>query len=131
METTTYLSRDEAITRIKKALERRTGKRWSVTGGRGTAWGWITIDAAPARRTWRHRLKEGAPDRPENYEEYDSGQPGGGMGPEDRELLAKTMGLDQVHFQGESIPASSDYYRQAVERAETGSSTTQASPYWD
>jgi hypothetical protein len=24
-----------------------------VTGGRGTAWGWITIDAPPKRRTWQ------------------------------------------------------------------------------
>lgn len=47
-------SRDEAIREIKRALEKRSGKRWSVTGGRGTAWGWITIDAPPARRTWRH-----------------------------------------------------------------------------
>lgn len=48
-----HLDRDEAIKRIKAALKRRSGKPWSVTGGRGTAWGWIKIDAPPKRCTWQ------------------------------------------------------------------------------
>ena len=52
MQTTTN-DRDTTIKRIKTALQQRSGKTWSVTGGRGTAWGWITIDAPPRRRTWR------------------------------------------------------------------------------
>lgn len=47
------LDRNEAIARIKKALKERSGKSWSVTGGRGTAWGWIKIDAPPKRCTWQ------------------------------------------------------------------------------
>jgi hypothetical protein len=48
------MDRDETIKRIRKALRARSGKDWSVTGGRGTAWGWITIDAPPRRRTWKY-----------------------------------------------------------------------------
>ena len=33
------MDRKETIKRIKTALERRSGKKWSVTGGQGTAWG--------------------------------------------------------------------------------------------
>jgi hypothetical protein len=47
------LSRDATIKRIRAALKKRSGKSWSVTGGRGTAYGWIEIDAPPRRRTWR------------------------------------------------------------------------------
>ncbi len=52
------IDRDEAIARIRTALKRRSGKAWSVTGGRGTAWGWITVEAPPARRT-KHRERIG------------------------------------------------------------------------
>jgi hypothetical protein len=80
--------RDEAIQRIKAALKRRSGKVWSVRGGSGTAWGWITVDAPPARRTWSHRLKSGAvADRPEDYEEYDTGIPENSMSPTERAEL--------------------------------------------
>jgi hypothetical protein len=47
------VDRDEAIARIKSALKLRSGKTWSVKGNRGTAWGWIDIDAPPKRRTWK------------------------------------------------------------------------------
>lgn len=46
------MDRDVAIKRIKTALKKRSGKDWSVKGGRGTAWGWIKIDAPPRRKTW-------------------------------------------------------------------------------
>lgn len=124
--------RDLTIRKIRTALQRRSGKQWSVTGGRGTAWGWITIDAPPARRTWKSRLKAGATmDRPEDYEEYDSGQPGGYMSPQERDELAKLLGLTHVHFQGVSIASSSDYYREYTERAEGRQPTAIAQPYWD
>jgi len=51
--TTDYIDRATAIKKIKAALERRSGKTWSVTGGRGTAYGWLSINAPPARRTWQ------------------------------------------------------------------------------
>ncbi len=48
------LDRDDAITQIRAALKQRSGKTWSITGGKGTAWGWITVDAPPRRRTWQY-----------------------------------------------------------------------------
>src|SRR2546423_1163620 len=51
--------RNGIIKEIKTALETRSGKKWSVTGGKGTAYGWITIDAPPARRTARYLVKPG------------------------------------------------------------------------
>src|SRR5262249_21146248 len=60
----TTLDRDTAIKRIRAALKRRSGKTWSVTGDRGTAWGWINIDAPPKRRTWRDRQTR-TPEPPE------------------------------------------------------------------
>jgi hypothetical protein len=47
------MDRNEAIAKIKKGLKVRSGKTWSVKGGRGTSWGWIDIDAPPKRRTWK------------------------------------------------------------------------------
>jgi hypothetical protein len=125
------LRRDDAIARIKAALRRRSGKAWSVTGGRGTAWGWIRIDAPPARRTWRE--VEAAPDhngRP-TYEAQDSGRPGGSSSPADRHELAALLGLERMHCQGESIPASSDYYTEFVDRAEGRAPRVLGRPYWD
>ena len=37
------LHRNTVAKRIRTALKHRSGKAWSVTCGRGTAWGWITI----------------------------------------------------------------------------------------
>lgn len=131
---TTYpdpIDRDEAITRIRAGLKKRTGRVWSVTGGRGTSWGWIRIDVPPAARTWRHRLLDGLPDWPENYKGYDSAQPGGNMTPTDRAALAAALDLEQVHEQGESIPASSAYYQEYVDRAEGRTPTRVGTPYWD
>jgi len=125
------MDRDEAITRIRTALKARTGRPWSVTGDRGTAWGWIRIDAPPARRTWRHFLPEGQPDRPENYRERD-GYSGGHMSPYDRVRLAEALGLPEaVHCQGVSIPASTDYRVEYVDRAEGREPSVIATPYWD
>ena len=43
-------TRDTTIAALRAVLKVRTGRAWSVTGGRGTSWGWITVDAPPARR---------------------------------------------------------------------------------
>lgn len=108
------LKRDTAIKLIREALKKRSGKQWSVTGGRGTGWGWIHIDAPPARRT------------------YDSeGNPGGHYtSPAERAELSRLLGT-QVHHQGESIPASSDHYREYIERARGIEPTKIAEAYWD
>lgn len=110
------MDRDLAIKQIRAALKRRSGTTWSVTGGRGTAWGWITIDVPPARRTF---------DR--------NGNPGGHYGhPSEYVRLAELLGLTRpVHFQGESIPASGDYYREFVARAEGHTPEVRGQPYWD
>ena len=130
--TTTTIDRNEAIARIKAALKRRSGKAWSVTGGRGTSWGWITIDTAPARRTWAWRLPDGMSDIPENYEEYDTGKPGGHMSPAERAELGQLLGLNgPVHIQGESVAASHDYRLEYVDRAEGRPPRVIGQQYWD
>lgn len=101
------MDRDEAIKRIRAGLKRRSGKVWSVKGGRGTGWGWIKI-ASPPRRL-------------DGY--Y--------MTPEDCAELARLLGKETIHFQGESIPASSDYRREYVARAEGRPVETFGVPYWD
>ncbi len=44
-----------AVTRkMRQLLRKRSGKTWSVKGGRGTGWGWLTIAAPPSRMdNWR------------------------------------------------------------------------------
>ena len=124
--------RDEAIREIRAALRRRSGKAWSVTGGHGTAWGWITIQALPARRTWGYRLKEGAlNDWPESWEGYDTGQPGRSMTSADRKELAGLLGLEDVHEQGVGISSSNDDYQEHIDRANGRVPSVIAKPYWD
>ena len=87
------MDRNETIKLIREALKKRSGKTWSVTGGRGSAWGWIRIHSPPARRA-----------------EY------GDMSEADRAELGELLG-ETVHHQGVSIPAASDYRREYVTRA--------------
>lgn len=103
----TMNNRDQAIARIKTALKTRSGKAWSVTGGRGTAWGWITITATPKRRIE------------------------GDLCDADRSELATLMGLNSVHRQGIDVAASSVYYAEYVDRAEGRTPAKIAEPYWD
>lgn len=100
--------RDNAIARIRTALKNRTGRTWSVRGGRGTAWGWITITAPPKRQG-----------------EY------GYLSDEDRICLATALGLPVVHQQGVDIPGSSTYYIEYIDRAEGRTPTAIGTPYWD
>lgn len=112
------MDRDETIQRIRKALRRRSGKTWSVTGGRGTAWGWITIDAPPARRHF-------------GFDGEDRGEPGV-MGLANREELGKLLGLEgRVHQQGVNVPASTEYRQEYVDRAEGRVPSVEGTPYWD
>lgn len=100
--------RDITINEIHTALRRRSGKAWSVTGGRGTSWGWIRISAPPARR--------------ETF---------GYMSAADAAELGQLLNLDgAAHAQGVSVPASSCYYREYVDRA-NGRAFVAATPYWD
>jgi len=127
------MDRNETIKRIKAALKKRSGKSWSVIGGTGTSHGWLTIDAPPARRTWVS-VSTGARDetgstiyREENHPEEEFGY----TGPEDREELAKLLGLKSVGHQGESVPASNDYYQEYIDRAEGKTPSVIGVQYWD
>lgn len=123
--------RNATIKAIKDAMKRRSGKPWSVTGGRGTAWGWIHIDAPPARRTSRHKLKEGMPDFPENYEEFDSGEAGGSMSKAETAELARLLDITPGQASGGvGVPASSEYRREYIDRAEGRAPSVIGEPYW-
>ena len=127
------MDRNESIKEIKTALRKRSGKTWSVTGGRGTAWGWINIDAPPKRKTAHHVKKDGVlTDNPEDYEERDTGELGGHMTPADRKELAELLGLDKpVHFQGESIPSGCNYRDEYFDRANGRTPEKVGTQYWD
>jgi hypothetical protein len=127
------MDRDETIKQIKTALRRRSGKPWSVTGGRGTAWGWITITAPPKRRTGHAVKKPGAvTDWPEDYEYKDTGEPNGNLTPAEQAELGKLMGLDgPAHCQGVSVPANHDYWQEHIDRAEGRIPSVVGKPYWD
>lgn len=129
--TDTSLDRNIVIKAIKANLQRRSGKQWSVTGGRGTAWGWIKIDAPPARCTWSFKLPEGVADSPQNYIEVNDGCEFGHMSPDDRKQLGELLGLENVHYQGISIPSSHGHYREYLERSEGKTPTALGECYWD
>jgi hypothetical protein len=103
------MDRDEAIKRIRAGLKRRSGKSWSVTGGRGTAWGWITIISPPKRQK----------------------SPGAMTDDERMELGGLLDNGGPVHFQGRLVPASDDYRQEYVDRAEGRVPTVYGRPYWD
>lgn len=127
------LDRDDTIRAIRAALKRRSGKSWSVTGGRGTAWGWITIDAPPRRRSGDH-MPDGADEFGRiTYRHVDTGEPRrfGIMTPADCAELAQLLGLERVHPQGVSIPAGTDYRIEYVARAEGRAPSAFGTPYWD
>ncbi len=103
---TTQTTRDETIKQIRQALKNRTGRTWSVTGGRGTSWGWINITAPPRRMD------------------------GWAMSAADQLTLSDALDKT-VHHQGESIPASNAHYQEFIERAEGRPVTAIAEAYWD
>ena len=100
------MTREEAIARIRDALRRRSGRAWSVTGGSGTSYGWITISAQP------RRLVNGC------------------ISDSDRAELSRLLG-ETVHNQGAQVPASHEHRREYCVRALTGHAATVAEPYWD
>lgn len=100
--------RAETIAFIRAELRRRTGRTWSVTGGTGTAWGWITITAPPARRVQGWYMTE-----------------------EDEVILSDALNLTRVSRQGVTIPASDDYRREYMDRARGVAPAEHGTPYWD
>jgi len=112
------MDRNETIKRIRAALKKRSGKPWSVTGGRGTAWGWLNITAPPKRCTGHGVQIPGSVGmNPEDYEYKDTGEPNGNLNPAEQKELAQLLSLpDPVHHQGESIPAKD--WQEYIDRAE-------------
>jgi hypothetical protein len=104
------VQRDVAIARIKAALKRRSGRSWSVTGGTGTAWGWIRIKSMP-KACGRF----------------------GEMSAADITELATLLGVSENLVNGGfSVPASSDHRKQAIALATTGTTLgLKAEQYWD
>jgi hypothetical protein len=100
-------SRNNVIKRIKTALAKR-GYKYSVTGGSGTAWGWIHIDLMPAE------LKLLTPER--RQAAY--------------RRMAEALGMKYAG-DGVSVPASTAHYREYLERAEGKMPTKIAEAYWD
>jgi hypothetical protein len=93
-----------------------------VTGGRGTAWGWITIDAPPASRTWHFAEAAAGKDEHGNtiYDEInDPSKSYGHMSKDERIELGSLLGVDRVHYQGQSVsPDSREYFVDAAENTE-------------
>lgn len=105
IEELAQLRSPEVAKLIRKALRERSGKAWSVTIGRGTAYGWITIDISDRTRT---------------------------MTEAERAELAQLLGVESVHHQGESIPSSMAYRRVWLARCLYGDDLGfTAEPYWD
>lgn len=135
IETATYpeidTTRGAVIARIGRALRCRSGKAWSVTGGRGAAWGWITVDAPPRRKTAHWVQRPGTAGDPGDFDNVDTGVRGGHITPAEAAELAALLGLAGVHFQGVSIAASHDHWTEYVDRAEGRAPRAIAKPYWD
>lgn len=100
-------SRNNVIQRIKTALAKR-GYKYSVTGGRGTAWGWIHIDLLPAE------LKLLTPEK--RNEAY--------------RRLNEALGISHASS-GVSVAASTAHYREYVDRADGRTPGKIAEAYWD
>ena len=92
---------------MKAALKARTGKTWSVTRGRGTACGWITITAPAARLVCGH------------------------MTTEECSELANTLGMSAAHDQGVSVPASYDHRQEFLDRCRGVLPSVIGQQYWD
>jgi hypothetical protein len=102
------IDRNEALAQIKAALKKR-GLKFSVTGGRGTAWGWLHIDLLPS-----------------DYKKLagDDSAINSRLG-----LMNYKLGL--TGHSSISIPSASDYYREYIDRANGITPTVTGTPYWD
>lgn len=90
------IERNDAIARIRAALKARSGRAWSVRGGRGSVWAWIYVSAPPSRC-----------------------DADGSMSAEDAAELGRLFDLDRpVHDQGLMIQGQHDFRVEYVDRAE-------------
>ena len=95
--------RDYTIRRIRAGLKKRSKMPWSVTGGRGTAYGWISIRA----RNATHSMTES-----------------------ERRELAQLLNLPQTG-QEVMVPSGNDYYAEYIDRAEGRTPSAYGKQYWD
>lgn len=101
-------SASDVAAKIRAALRRRSGKDWSVSRGRGTAGGWLTITSPPSRQVNGH------------------------MSEADQAELGRLLGDSRrVHHQGVSIPSGGDYRQEYLARAEGRTPEVYGVPYWD
>lgn len=118
----TYHQRSEVTKAIKRNLKSLTGLTWSVTGGKGTGYSWLTIMSPKARRV-AHIVNPAYDQNKMSFEQEDvlpyievepSEENGGWyMSREDRLILVEAMGLsmNRVTMQGISIsPDSWNFY---------------------
>jgi hypothetical protein len=105
-----YRDRGVAITAIRAALRERSGKTWSVTGGRGTGYGFIDIQSPPARRADEWTMTD-----------------------VERSELAALLSLprDMVGRDGVTVMASGDYREEYVARAQGRAPEMYGRAYWD
>lgn len=119
-----YIDRKDAVKRIKAALKKKTGRVWSVSGGRGTAWNWLRVQA-PKKRRVSHKVNPNCdrtvyplPLGESLYIEYvDKDGTNYYTGDADCEALAQAFGLNRkAHFQGLNIsPDEREFYVERVE----------------
>lgn len=105
---------------MRKWLRMRTGRDWSVTGGRGTARSWLSICSPKARRVDRHGMVPPTKD-------------GSYMSAADRALLGVILG-SAVHQQGESIRTESgvrEWYLWKIAGHAAPEDLYVAPPSWD
>jgi hypothetical protein len=102
--------RDITIRTIRTNLRNR-GLKWvSVTGGRGTAWGWIHIGAVPSARP----------------------TPYAGLTEEQCQQLAAALSLEPGYVcQYVGIPASDAYREEYIARSAGETPARFGAPYWD
>jgi len=104
------MNRAETIKEIRTAMKKRTGKSWSVTGGRGSAWGWLTITSPPYKR------REGF----------------GYLTVGDQADLGHALGLgDTVHRQGVTVPPNNDFWDEYIDRANGRTQVKYGVADWD
>jgi len=102
----TPTDRNDFIRIVKHNLRERSGKSWSVKGGRGTAWGWVTICALPSQMD------------------------GYCMSEAQCEELGALLG-ERVHSQGTLVPSASDFRMEYVQRSAGVEVTVVGVPSWD
>jgi hypothetical protein len=122
------MSRSEVTKKIKQDLKRRTGLTFSVTGDRGTAWGWLKIEAPKSRRVNhetnpafdQNKLSQEQDELPWIEVEPKDGETAWYTSQADRELLAEALGIGMNFSSCQGVSISPDNWDFYLDRAENG-----------